>query len=102
MVRVVVLTAKALALGRAVGYVAAMKPTVVLPKIEVLCDDIVQRVKQLSVDEMAVLHRVMLQMEKERLWKEFSEDMAEDWNAGKFARLNEVLQEARAALCERR
>ena len=95
------LTAKALATGRTARYVAAMKSNVVLPKPDVLCDDIVQRVKQLSLDEMAVLHRVMLQMEKERLWKEFTEDMEEDWNTGKFARLNEVLQQARAAIRQR-
>jgi hypothetical protein len=60
--------------------------------------DIIQRVEAMDDDSLLLLHRVLLRLEKERLWRELSAEAEADRRAGKFDRLSEVITEARAEL----
>ena len=47
---------------------------------------------------LRLLHRLLLHVEKERLWRELSAESEADRRSGKFARLSEIVREARAEL----
>jgi hypothetical protein len=49
-------------------------------------------------ESLLVLHRVMLIVEKERLWRELATEAEQDRRSGKFERLPEIIREARAEL----
>ncbi len=70
----------------------------VLPKAEVLRSALVQKLDKLDAEEMAVVHRVMLELEKQKLWKEISEEADNDYQRGLFDKLPELLEAARASL----
>ena len=47
-------------------------------------------------DDLLLLQRFLLRMEKDRLWAELKAECARDRAEGKFDRLNEVIAEVRA------
>jgi hypothetical protein len=46
--------------------------------------EIIQRVKAMDDESLLLLHRVLLRLEKERLWRELSAEAEADRRAGKF------------------
>lgn len=78
-----------------------MKVNDVMPEPDVLRADLMERLKRFGGEDLAVLHRVVLQFEKEQLWKEYSSAMAADWEAGKYQRMDEIIREAREAIRQR-
>jgi len=49
-------------------------------------------------ESLLVLHRLLLHMEKERLWRELSVEAEADRRSGKFDQLSEFIREARSDL----
>jgi len=60
--------------------------------------EIIQRIESLDDESLLVLHRVLLIVEKERLWRELSAEAEQDRISGKFERLPEIIRQARAEL----
>lgn len=60
--------------------------------------EIIQRIETLDEASLLLLHRILLIVEKQRLWRELSADAEQDRRSGKFDRLQEVIREARAEL----
>jgi hypothetical protein len=60
--------------------------------------EIIQRVEAMDDESLLLLHRLLLNLEKERLWHELSAEAAADLRSGKLDRLSEVIREARAEL----
>jgi hypothetical protein len=75
-----------------------MNGNVVSPEPEVLRSDVIERVRSLDVENVLVLHRVLLELEKQRLWREISEDADADHRAGLFNNLPELVREARQSI----
>jgi len=74
----------------------SMNSTVLEPKN--LRPEIIQRVEAMDDDSLLVLHRILLFVEKERLWRELSAEAEQDRCSGKFERLPEIVLQARAEL----
>jgi hypothetical protein len=70
--------------------------TVLEPKK--LRPEIIQRIETLDDDSLLLLHRILLIVEKEKLWRELSTEVEQDRRAGKLDRLPEIIREARAEL----
>ena len=60
--------------------------------------EIIQRIEAMDEESWRLLHRLLLCMEKEQLWRELSAEAESDRRAGKFNRLADVIREARAEL----
>jgi hypothetical protein len=60
--------------------------------------EIIERIEALDDESLLVLHRVLLIVEKERLWRELSAEAEQDRVSGKFERLPEIIRQARADL----
>jgi hypothetical protein len=60
--------------------------------------EIIQRVEAMDEESLLLLHRLLLRMEKERLWRELSAEAEVDRRSGKFDRLSDIIREARAEL----
>jgi hypothetical protein len=60
--------------------------------------EIIQRIETMDDESLLVLHRILLVVEKERLWRELSAEADQDRAAGKFDRIPEIIREARAEL----
>jgi hypothetical protein len=73
-----------------------MNSTVLEPKK--LRPEIIQRVEAMDDESLLVLYRVLLIVEKERLWRELAAEAEEDRRSGKFERLPEIIRTARAEL----
>lgn len=73
-----------------------MNSTVLEP--EKLRPEIIQRIEAMDDESLLLLHRVLLNVEKERLWRELSAEAEQDRRSGKFDRLPEIIREARAEL----
>jgi hypothetical protein len=73
-----------------------MNPSVLEPKK--LRPQLIQRVEAMDEESLLVLHRVLLIVEKERLWRELAAEAEQDRRSGKFERLPEIIREARAEL----
>jgi hypothetical protein len=73
-----------------------MNSTVLEPKK--LRPEIIQRVEAMDDESLLVLHRVLLIVEKERLWRELAAEAEEDRRSGKFERLPEIIRTARTEL----
>jgi hypothetical protein len=74
----------------------SMNSTVLEPKK--LRPEIIQRIEALDDESLLVLHRVLLIVEKQRLWRELSAEAEQDRRLGKLDRLPEIIQEARTSL----
>jgi hypothetical protein len=73
-----------------------MNSTVLEPKK--LRPEIIQRIEAMDDESLLLLHRVLLTVEKERLWRELSAEAEQDRKSGKLDRLAEIIREARAEL----
>ena len=60
--------------------------------------DIIQRIENMDDENLLVLHRFLLIVEKERLWRELSAEAEQDRASGQLDRLPEIIREARAEL----
>lgn len=69
----------------------------VLPKPEVLRRNVVEQIQRLPDEGVAVLHDLAQELELRAAWSDFSQGMAEDWAAGKYANLDEAIKAARRA-----
>ena len=58
-------------------------------------------IDELPADELVLVERLLARLEMERLWKDVREGFTEDWAAGKYAHLDEVIREVRADLKQR-
>lgn len=66
--------------------------------MEKLRPEVISRIGTMDAETLLVVHRVLLEIEKEKLWGELSAGFETDRRAGKFARLPEIIHEARASL----
>jgi hypothetical protein len=73
-----------------------MNSSVLEPKK--LRPELIQRVEAMDDESLLVLHRILLIVEKERLWRELAAEADQDRRSGKFERLPEIIREARAEL----
>jgi len=73
-----------------------MNSTVLEPKK--LRPEIIKRNETMDDENLLLLHRVLLIVEKERLWRELSAEAEQDRRSGKLDRLPEIIREARAEL----
>ena len=60
-----------------------------------------KRVDEWAAADLPLLHRVMLELERDRLVAELNEEFDRDRDSGRLARLPEIIREARAALALR-
>lgn len=60
-----------------------------------------ERLDQWAAEDLPLLHRVMLELERDRLVAELNEEFDRDRDSGRLARLPEIIREARAALALR-
>jgi hypothetical protein len=60
-----------------------------------------ERVDQWAADDLPLLHRVMLELERDRLVAELNAEFDRDRESGRLARLPEIIRAARAALALR-
>lgn len=74
----------------------SMNSTVLEPKN--LRPEIIQRVEAMDDESLLVLHRVLLVVEKERLWRELAAEAEQDRRSGKLERLPEIIRAARDEL----
>ena len=87
---------KSLALPAEGRHIADMNSTVLEPKN--LRPEIIQRVEAMDDDSLLVLHKILLIVEKERLWRELSAEAEQDRCSGKFEQLPEIIRQVRAEL----
>ena len=73
-----------------------MNSTVLEPKK--LRPEIIERIQTMDDESLLLLHRVLLHLEKERLWRELSAEAEADRRSGMLDRLPEIIREARAEL----
>jgi hypothetical protein len=73
-----------------------VEATVVEP--QKLRPEIIRRVEAMDDESLLLLHRLLLRLEKERLWRELSAEAEADRRLGKFDRLSDFVREARAEL----
>jgi hypothetical protein len=60
--------------------------------------EIIQRIETMDDESLLVLHRLLLHVEKTRLWHELSAEAEADRRSGKMDRLTDIVREARAEL----
>jgi hypothetical protein len=89
-------TQKGFALPVKMRHTICMNSTVLEPKK--LRPEIIERIENMDDESLLVLHRILLLVEKERLWRELSIEAEHDRTSGKFDRLPEIIREARAEL----
>jgi len=73
-----------------------MDSTVIEPSK--LRPEILQRIEAMDDKSLLLLHRLLLHVEKERLWRELSAEAEADRCSGVFDRLPEIIREVRAEL----
>ena len=73
-----------------------MNSTVLEPKK--LRPEIMQRIEAMDDESLLVVHRVLLIVEKERLWRELAAEAEQDRRLGKLDRLPEIIRDARTEL----
>lgn len=96
MVRVCSARNKWLALPDKRRHTRFMNATVLEPKK--LRPELIQRVEAMDDESLLVLHRALLIVEKERLWRELSAEAEQDRRSGKYDRLPEIIRQARTEL----
>jgi hypothetical protein len=73
-----------------------MEATVLEP--QKLRPEIIQRITEMDDESLLLLHRLLLYVEKERLWHELSAEAEADRRLGKCDRLPEIIREARSEM----
>lgn len=71
--------------------------TAILPP-EKLRPEILQRIEAMDNEGLFLLHRLLLMLEKDQLWRELAAEVESDRQAGKFDRISEVIQNVRMEL----
>jgi hypothetical protein len=59
---------------------------------------IIQRIEAMDDEALLLLHRLLLYVEKERLWHELLAESEADRRSGKMDRLPDIIREVRADL----
>jgi hypothetical protein len=72
----------------------ALEPQKLRPKI-------IERIEAMDDESLLLLHRMLLHVEKEKLWHESSTESEADRASGKLDRLPDIIREARAELRKR-
>lgn len=70
-----------------------MEPTVL--QAEKLRPELIQRIEAMDDESLLVLHRLLLHVEKEKLWHELSAQAEADRSSGKLNKLPQIIREAR-------
>ena len=65
---------------------------------EKLRPELIQRIEAMDDESLLALHRLLLHVEKERLWHELSVEAEADRRSGKLDALPQIIREARAGL----
>lgn len=60
-----------------------------------------ERIDQWRAEDLPLLHRVLLELERDRLVAELNTEFDRDRESGRMARLSDIIREARAALALR-
>ena len=60
-----------------------------------------ERLEQWAAADLPLLHRVMLELERDRLVAQLNEEFDRDRESGRLARLPEIIRDARAALARK-
>jgi hypothetical protein len=60
-----------------------------------------ERIDQWAAADLPLLHRVMLELDRDRLVAELNAEFDRDRESGRLARLQEIIRDARAALALR-
>lgn len=60
-----------------------------------------ERIDQWAAEDLLLLHRVMLELERDRLVVELDAEFDRDRESGRLAKLPQIIREARAALALR-
>lgn len=58
-------------------------------------------IDELPAEELELVERLLARLEMDRLWKETQEGFTQDWTDGKYAGLDNIIQEVRADLKQR-
>ena len=62
---------------------------------EKLRPELIQRIEAMDDESLLVLHRLLLHVEKEKLWHELSAQAEADRSSGKLNKLPQIIREAR-------
>jgi hypothetical protein len=77
----------------------ASEPTKrVYPKPDILRLNVIEQLERLPDEGVAVLHDLAQELELRAAWADFSQGLAADWAAGKYANLGGALIAARDSL----
>ena len=60
-----------------------------------------ESIAQWAAEDLPLLHRVMLELERDRGVGELNEEFDRDRDSGRLAKLQEIIREARAAIAVR-
>ncbi len=64
--------------------------------------ELVRKVESMPDEDLMFLHRILLQVEKERLWRELSSEIEEDWQKGRYDNLDGIIRQVRTELADSR
>lgn len=70
----------------------------VYPKPDILRLNVIEQLNRLPDEGVAVLHDLAQELELRAAWTDFSQGLASDWAAGKFADLDGALIAARESI----
>jgi hypothetical protein len=87
---------KPLALAGGATHNFVMEATIL--EAQKLRPAIIQRIEAMDDESLLLLHRLLLYVEKERLWHELSVECEADRRSGKLDRLPDIIREARVDL----
>lgn len=73
-----------------------MSATLPVPKN--LRPELIRRIEDLPEEDLLLVNEVLLHAEKDRLWREISTEAEAERLSGRWDRLTEIIQEARARL----
>jgi hypothetical protein len=65
---------------------------------EKLRPELIQRIEAMDDESLLVLHRLLLHLEKERLWRGLSAEAEAGRRTGELDKLPQIIREARAQL----
>ena len=75
-----------------------LRMTITSPVPSNLRPELIKRIEDLPEQDLPLVNEVLLHAEKDRLWREISSEAEAERVSGKWDRLTEIVQEARAKL----
>ena len=57
-----------------------------------------RKIDELPEEELATVERLLAKLEMDRVWGDLRSGMAQDWDEGKYERLDDLIGEVRADL----